>query len=296
MSNYNALDIYSFTNKTIVIPRRWARGDVAIRFGDNTISVDMMTIGEPLIIDTTDDVTITQSYSELVQDNSYRLGVKAKKAPGFPETITEDVYNKLSPSVSAMYQKVINEETVTVEVPVGRTQIPRPFLSEEEFAHDTKVIEDFLGEEFNDDRNYITAQISRFLTENHILHAFHRKISKNDQWVSTKFTPHRVRTYSYDDIPRLDIRYHAEPWTERSEQVLQKTKSGRPYADRRTTWKDKGPIIKDTLVLVGTGYNTNRLNKNAMIVIGNLISEEHTYAKITENLNAFFEKVTFGIV
>ena len=63
MSSYNTLDIYSFTNKTIVIPRRWARGDVAIRFGDNTISVDMMTTGEPLIIDTTDDVTITQSYS-----------------------------------------------------------------------------------------------------------------------------------------------------------------------------------------------------------------------------------------
>lgn len=295
MSSYNTLDIYSFTNKTIVIPRRWARGDVAIRFGDNTISVDM-TLGKPLIINTTDEVTITQSYSELVQDNSYRLRVKAKKAPGFPETITEDMYNKLSPSVSSMYQRVTNEEIITVEVPVGRTQIPRPFLSEEEFAHDTKVIEDFLGEEFNDDRNYITAQISRSLTENHILHAFHRKISKNDQWVSTKFTPHRVRTYSDDDIPRLDIRYHAEPWTERSEQVLQMTKSGRPYADRRTTWKDKGPIIKDTLVLVGTGYNTYRLNKNAMIVIGNLISEEHTYAEITENLNAFFEKVTFGIV
>lgn len=294
MSNYNALDIYSFTNKTIVIPRRWARGDVAIRFGDNTISVDMMTIGEPLVIDTTDDVTITQSYSELVSDNSYRLS--AKKAPGFPETITEDVYNKLSPSVSSMYQRVTNEEIVTVEVPVGRTRIPRPFLSEEEFAHDTKVIEDFLGEEFNDDRNYITAQISRFLTENHILHAFHRKISKNDQWISTKFTPHRVRTYSDDDIPRLDIRYHAEPWTERSEQVLQMTKSGRPYADRRTTWKDKGPIIKDTLVLVGTGYKIDRLRKNAMIIIGDLISEEHTYAEITENLNAFFEKVTFGFV
>lgn len=295
MSSYNALDIYSFTNKTIVVPRRRARGDVTIRFGDNTINVDM-TLVEPLVIDTTDDVTITQSYSELVSDNSYRLRVKAKKAPGFPETITEDVYNKLSPSVSAMYQRVINEEIVTVEVPVGRTRIPRPFLSEEEFAHDTKVIEDFLGEEFNDDRNYITSQISRFLTETHILHAFHRKISKNDQWVSTRFTPHRVRTYSDDDIARLDIRYHAEPWTERSEQVLQKTRSGRPYADRRTTWKNKGPVIKDTLVLVGTGGSTEFTNMNAMIVIGDLISKEHTYTEITENLSAFFEKITFGMV
>lgn len=294
MSSYNTLDIYSFTNKTVVIPRRRVRGDVVIRFGDNTINVDTK-LQEPLIIDTTDELTITQSYNEMVSDNSYRLRAKAK-APGFPETITEDVYNKLSPSVSAMYQRVINEEIVTVEIPVSMTRIPRQFLSEEEFAHDTKVIEDFLGEEFNDDRNYITAQISRFLTENHILHAFHRKISKNDQWVSTRFTPHRVRTYSDDDIARLDIRYHAEPWTERSEQVLQKTRSGRPYADRRTTWKNKEPIIKDTLILVGTGGSTEFTNRNAMIVIGGLISEERTYAEITENLSAFFEKVTFGIV
>lgn len=294
MSSYNTLDIYSFTNKTVVIPRRRARGDVVIRFGDNTIDVDTR-LREPLIIDTTDELTITQSYSEMVSDNSYRLRAKAK-APGFPETITEDVYNKLSPSVSAMYQMVINEEITTVEIPVGITRIPRLFLSEEEFAHDTKVIEDFLGEEFNDDRNYITAQISRFLTENHILHAFHRKISKNDQWVSTKFIPLRVRTYSDDEAPRLDIRYHAEPWTERSEQVLQKTRSGRPYADRRTTRKNKGPIIKDTLVLVGTGYSINGFSKNAMIEIGDLISEEHTYAEITENLNDFFKKFTFGIV
>ena len=129
MSSYNTLDIYSFTNKTVVIPRRRVRGDVVIRFGDNTINVDTK-LQEPLIIDTTDELTITQSYNEMVSDNSYRLRAKAK-APGFPETITEDVYNKLSPSVSAMYQRVINEEIVTVEIPVSMTRIPRQFLSEE---------------------------------------------------------------------------------------------------------------------------------------------------------------------